>query len=374
MASGVSLGGDARRERVALLERLAPHYGEDWAFPSLLGFALNEVGRHHEARRLVERSLAQYPRNPAAAHTYAHVFYETGDPLGGAAFLDGWLPECDPRATLHVHNSWHLAVFELQLGRVGRAMAAYERGVSPTRPRSGPPTLIASGAVSLLWRALLTGYPAAALPWAPARDYAAQGGANAGPLRALWDAYEAAAYAGAGDGTGLSRLKARLDAADPAAYPVARPVVRPLAEALWAYASAEWGASVALLESIAGQLVRIGGSNEQRDAFEDTYVAAAVRSGRHALAETLLRARLTRRPSAQDALWLAEVLAATGREAEAANSLDTAEAAWQTADLDFPGRASIRRLRAEVSGGSAGRRVSGPGSHKSGRSSELQWP
>jgi tetratricopeptide (TPR) repeat protein len=355
MASGVSLDGDARRERVALLERLAPHYGDDWAFLNLLGFALNELGRNDEARRLVERSLAQNPRNPAAAHTYAHVFYETGDPRGGAEFLDGWLPGCDPRATFHVHNSWHLAVFELQLGRFGRAMAAYERGVSPARPRSGPPTLIANGSVSLLWRALLTGYPAAALPWGPARDFAAHGSANAGPLRALWDAYEAAAYAGAEDGAGLSLLQARLHAADPAVYPVAGPVVLPLADALWAFAAEDWGAASDLLEPLAARLVGLGGSNEQRDAFEDTCVAAAVRAGRRALAEAHLRRRLARRPSGQDALWLAQVLAASGREAEAANSLDAAEAAWQAADPDFPGLARLKRLREELSLGSGGR-------------------
>jgi tetratricopeptide (TPR) repeat protein len=345
LASGVSLAGDSRQERVALCERVAPHYGDDWAFLGLFAFALNEVGRNDEARRLVERSLALNGASPAAAHTYAHVFYETGEPGGGADFLGSWLPQCDPRAMFHVHNSWHLAVFELQLGRFGRAMEAYDRGVSPARPRFGPPSLTATGSISLLWRALLAGYRAEALPWAPVRDYAVDGSANAVPVRALWDAYEAAAYAGAGDRVGLDRLKERLRVADRTVYPAARSVVLPLADALWAFAAEDWDAAVSILGPIAERLVDLGGSNEQRDAFEDTWIAAAVRAGRHELAESRLRARLARRPSAQDAFWLSECLAATGREAEAVRSLDAAASGWLGADPDFPGRLAVGRLR-----------------------------
>lgn len=348
MASGVSLDGDPRQERVALLERLAPHYGDDWAFRSIFAFALNELGRNDEARRLVERSLAQHQRNPSAAHTYAHVCYETGDPARGAAFLDAWLPACDSRAIFHVHNSWHFAVFELQLGRFTRAMAAYERGVSPASPRSGPPLLIATGAVSLLWRALLAGYPAVQLPWGPARDFAVRGGAGFRAVASnpgLWDAYEAAACAGSGDAAGLAALRDRLLAADPTTYAAARSVVLPLAEALWAFAAEAYRAAASRLESIAGDIVRIGGSNEQRDAFEDTLVAATVRAGEHARAETRLRARLQRRPCAQDSLWLADVLVAAGRPSEADLSL-VASAGWRDADPDFPGLTRLRDLRA----------------------------
>jgi tetratricopeptide (TPR) repeat protein len=346
LAGGVAEPGeDPRAVRAALLAGLAPHYRDDWWFSSTYAFALNELGDHAAARALVERSLAQYRRNPAAAHVYAHVFYETGDPTGGAAFLADWLPDCDPRAIMHLHISWHLAVFELQLGRFGRAVGAYEAGVSPIKERFGPPTLTEGGAVSLLWRAMLAGYPSAALPWGPARDYAARNTAQAGHMRALWDAYEAAAYAGARDRDGLDALLSRLRAADSGTYPAAQPVVAPLAQGLWAYAAGDWASAAGLLKSIAHAMVRLGGSNEQRDTFEDTYAAALVRAGRLDSAEACLRERLARRPSAQDSFWLGQVLAATERPDEAAACLAAAEGGWRDADHDFPGRASLQQLR-----------------------------
>ena len=53
-----------------------------------------------------------------------------------------------------------------------------------------------------------------------------------------------------------------------------------------------------------GDLVRIGGSNAQREVFEDTLLQAYLRAGRFAEAEVLLRKRVGRRHSARDFFWL----------------------------------------------------------------------
>jgi predicted Zn-dependent protease len=350
---GAGGGGDAepRRASLALLEGLAPAYGDDWAFLTLYGFALNETGAHAPARRAVQRALADRPRSGSAAHAYAHVCYETGDPTAGAAFLAGWLPGYPPDAGFFVHNHWHLAVFELQRGRLARALAVYRAGVDPQTPRAGPPLLIGGGAAALLWRAQLSGHPPAALPWAPVRDYLARISPDAaGAFRALWDSYEALAYAAAGDAGRHAALVTRVAAADATAYPAA-PVVASLARALWAFARGDAPAAAALLEPLAPDLVRLGGSNEQRDTFDDTVVAALLRAGRYAAAERLLRARLARRPAAQDSLWLGEVLAATGRRADATAHLQLAAAGWVAADPDGPERRAVARAQATVEPG-----------------------
>jgi Tfp pilus assembly protein PilF len=349
IASGAGGNADPGGARLDLLEGLAPAYGEDWAFLTFRGFALNEVGQHDRARALIDRALAGNPRSGAAAHAAAHVAYETGDPANGAAFLDAWLPGYPKDAFFFVHNHWHLSVFELQLGHFRRALAAYRTGVSPDAERAGPVGLVGTGAAALLWRAYLAGHPLEALPWGPVRAYMDRAGPRLGVFfRPLWDSFVALAYAATGDATGLSALEARLAAADPVAYPQAVPIVLPLAGAVWALAHGEATAAANALAPLAPALVRLGGSNEQRDTFDDTVVAALVHAGQHGAAEAHLRARLRRRPAAQDSLWLGQVLAATGRHQEAAEHARRAAAGWATADPEGPEQCALRHLQAAV--------------------------
>lgn len=277
------------------------------------------------------------------------MFYETGDAASGAAFLEGWLPGYPPDAGFFVHNHWHLAVFELQLGRFGRAMSAYRAGVSPDQERAGTILLIGGGGAALLWRALLAGHSVEAPLWTAVRDYFGRMSPRfGGPYRPLWDSFAAVVYAATGDEVGHRALRERLAAADASRYPQAASVVLPLAGALWAFARGDFAGAAAALEALAPAIVRIGGSNEQRDTFDDTVVAALVRAGRHEQAERLLRERLARRESAQDSLWLAEVLAETGRPAEAAPLLERAAEGWATADSDGPERSALRRTARSV--------------------------
>ncbi len=59
-----------------------------------------------------------------------------------------------------------------------------------------------------------------------------------------------------------------------------------------------------MLEAALADLPRIGGSHAQREVFEDSLIVAYLRSGQCPKADTLLRSRLARRPSARDDAWL----------------------------------------------------------------------
>src|SRR5579862_3762677 len=80
-----------KRQLLALLDRLAPSYGDDWWFTAHHGMALSENGERDAARPKIDRSLAQNPRNPWAAHARAHLSYEEGDAASARAFLGPWL-------------------------------------------------------------------------------------------------------------------------------------------------------------------------------------------------------------------------------------------------------------------------------------------
>src|SRR5712691_8447732 len=109
------VGASGRRDRDTLLRDLldgvASAYEDDWWFLGMHGFACTESGSPAEGRRKIERSLALRPRNANAAHALAHVFYEEGDSLGGADFVNGWIPGYERTAQLHCHLSWHLSLF-----------------------------------------------------------------------------------------------------------------------------------------------------------------------------------------------------------------------------------------------------------------------
>jgi Flp pilus assembly protein TadD len=68
-----------KRTLLELLDRLAPSYGDDWWFTAHHGMALSENGQRDAARPKIDRSLAQNPNNPWAAHARAHFCYEEGD-------------------------------------------------------------------------------------------------------------------------------------------------------------------------------------------------------------------------------------------------------------------------------------------------------
>src|SRR5437016_3667689 len=105
-----------KRALLELLDSLAPSYGEDWWFTAHHGMALSENGERDAARPKIERSLAQNPKNPWAAHARAHLCYEEGDAKAARAFLASWLPTYPRNGLLYSHLSWHQALGDLEAG------------------------------------------------------------------------------------------------------------------------------------------------------------------------------------------------------------------------------------------------------------------
>src|SRR4029077_14469767 len=103
-----------KRALLDLLDRLAPSYGDDWWFTAHHGMALSENGQRDAARPKIDRSLAQNPKNPWAAHARAHLSYEEGNANAARAFLTSWLTTYPRNGLLYSHLSWHLALGDLE--------------------------------------------------------------------------------------------------------------------------------------------------------------------------------------------------------------------------------------------------------------------
>ena len=189
-----------KRALLDLLERLAPSYGDDWWFTAHHGMALSENGQRDAARPKIDRSFAQNPTNPWAAHARAHLCYEAGDADAARVFLVSWLTTYPRNGLLFSHLSWHLALGELEAGNAAAALRLFKEAFSPD-VHSGPPRGKLNDAVSFLWRWELAGQPRDAEAWRMMHDFANSAFPRAGA--AFSDMHIALAQAVAGDDAAL---------------------------------------------------------------------------------------------------------------------------------------------------------------------------
>ena len=195
-----------KRTLLDLLDRLAPSYGDDWWFTAHHGMALSENGQRDAARPKVDRSLAQNPKNPWAAHARAHLSYEEGDSDAARSFLASWLTTYPRNGLLFSHLSWHRALSELEVGNAAAALRLFREAFSPD-VHSGPPRGKLNDAVSFLWRCELAGQPRDAEAWRMVHDFANSAFPRAGA--AFSDMHIALAQAVAGDDAALEARAGR---------------------------------------------------------------------------------------------------------------------------------------------------------------------
>ena len=292
---------DHNQARVDLCERHARHLAaDDWWFVSYRGWSHAENGAVKKGRDLAERGLALRRNNANGAHALSHAMFEDGAGEDAAALIADWLPGYDPSGILHGHLAWHAALSALERDDPQGALKIYAEHVQPSVTQ-GMPINVVTDAVSLLWRMQAYGYQVPAALWEDARNYAGKYFSNAG--LAFADVHMGLLDAATGDKAGTA---ARIDALTKlvaAGTLAAGPVVPAICRAALAFVEADYAGCVRVLEPVAADVVRIGGSGAQREVIEDTLLVALMRSGEAAKARALLDRRLHRRPSPRDARW-----------------------------------------------------------------------
>ena len=328
---GFGGGPDWRRECFELLTPLAPTYGDDWWFLSAYAFLHNELEHFAEARRLCERSLALEPRSAHTAHTTAHIAYETGDMSGGRAFVDGWLPGYPRDGQLFGHLTWHACLFDIAGGHYSHALDRYDTYLCPAESL-GTAIITMADAAALLWRCDVYAGAAGAKRWEAVAGFARTAFVRPGITFA--DLHCALAFAATSDDGALATLVDGLRARVNEGRMPAGEVVPVLAEAIAAYGHGDYEGCARLLEPWQDQVVRVGGSNAQREVFEDTLLEAYLRSSQWDKAEAMLHARLARRHTPRDAFRAGRVAAARHLRDQAVAFLSEARDGWQDADAN----------------------------------------
>ncbi len=290
---------DMRELTDALLAALP----EDSFVLGLHAFVLEEQGESEEAVRWAERCIERNPEDTWGVHALTHALYELGAYEEALERVPPALDACVNMNYYRNHMLWHLILFAIAVGGYDRASAMchdwFEREPSPRG-------LDLRNTVSTLWRFELYGMEPGER-WQPFVDI----------LRDQLDrtedspfhhAHVGMALAGGRDWETAKRhldiLRARGAASDDDIWDR---VVIPLNEAQHAFVRGEWDRVIEKTEPIQSQIIRLGGSKTQRDAFHDTLLEAALRSADTARAKRYLDERLSRRA---EHFW-------TGRQAHA---------------------------------------------------------
>jgi tetratricopeptide (TPR) repeat protein len=277
-----------KREVAALLDRLAPHYGDDYWFLSYHAIALGEDGRVAEARPKIERSVMLNRKNAHCAHGMAHVCYESGDADVGRDFLSSWLGTYPREAAFRGHLSWHLALLELAAGNWAAAQRLYRDAIAPDRHPGGPQQKVWDSA-AFLWRSELAGHPRDVTAWRTLYDYAA--GALPRPGAGLADLHVILAHVVMRDDAALdARIRQIEELARDKRYPSGS-YVPELARGFIAFERGDYTDAIAALAPLAKQSERIGGSRAQHDLIEFTLFKAYLNAGRLEEARQLLKVR-----------------------------------------------------------------------------------
>ena len=290
------IGGSGRigqKQRIAaLLDSLAPHYGDDYWFLSYHAIALSEDGRIKDARPKIERSVMLNRKNAHAAHGIAHVCYESGDPKSGRDFLSSWLATYPRDGAFHGHLSWHLALLHLGAGDWTAAQQLYRDAIAHEQHSGGPQQKITDGA-AFLWRSELAGHPRDTAAWQALYDYGTSALPRPGP--GLADLHVILTQTVMRDDAALdARTRQMEELASEGRYPSGS-YLPELSRGFVAFEREDYPAAIAALAPLARQSERIGGSRAQHDLIEFTLLRAYLNAERLEEARQLL---VTRRPGA----------------------------------------------------------------------------
>ncbi|RXG96198.1 tetratricopeptide repeat protein [Bradyrhizobium zhanjiangense] len=291
--------------RVDLCERVAGRYdADDWWFLTYRGWSHAENGSVSRGRDLAQRGLERRRANANAAHAVAHAMFEQGAKDEAEKLLDGWLPEYDRAGMLHGHLAWHAALSALERDDPQHALAIYSKYVRPSASL-GLPINVLSDTVSLLWRLQAYGHEVPSGMWEEVESYA--GSRYPTPGLAFVELHTALLAAATGKhAAAVDRIKANAQRVADGVLP-AGPVVPAIGRAALAFANTDYAECMRILEPVAADVARVGGSGAQREIIEDMLLLAFMRSGDSAKARDLLDRRLHRRPSQRDARWRGQI-------------------------------------------------------------------
>lgn len=116
---------------------------------ALASFAHAEVGDAEYAEWLGRAALERDASCPLGVHAVAHALAESGDSRAGASWMREQRAQWSVKSRMRTHNAWHLAMFDVDAGRLDTAINLLDQALLPAADLW---PLDACDAVALLWR------------------------------------------------------------------------------------------------------------------------------------------------------------------------------------------------------------------------------
>ena len=279
--------GDMRELTDALIAVLP----DDSFVHGLHAFVFEEQGESEEAVRWAERCIARNPEDTWGVHALTHALYELAAYEEALERVPLALDACVNMNYYRNHMLWHLILFRIAVGGYDAASEMCRDWFEVEPSARG---LDLRNTVSTLWRFELYGMDPGDR-WRPFVDILKRQ-LDRPEDSPFHHSHVGMALAGGRDWDTAERhldiLRARARVSD---NDIWDRVVIPLNEAQHAFVRGEWDRVVAKTEPIRDEIIRLGGSKTQRDAFHDTLLAAALRATDTDRARQYLDERLARR-------------------------------------------------------------------------------
>ncbi|MCZ8376180.1 MAG: tetratricopeptide repeat protein [Beijerinckiaceae bacterium] len=273
--------------------RALPADHPDYGF--MLGchaFALEENGHYAAAEQVGRRAVAMETRDAWGLHAVSHVHEMTGRIDDGIRWIEGRDHQFGHCNNFGGHLFWHLALFRLEKGQVGEVLALYDEKI---RSEKTDDFRDIANAASLLSRLGLDGVDVGTR-WEELADKAEARLEDRSLVFA--DLHYLLALLGAGRDEAAGRLAESLAGSVPSHASqglAARRAGGLVARGLMAFRNGHAGEALEHLLPARASLVLIGGSDAQRDVFEQVLIESALRSGEPRLARAILSKRLAER-------------------------------------------------------------------------------
>lgn len=293
--------GDARNLR-GRIERVRSAYTRDDADEGFLdgmwAFGLEESGDYGRAEEVGLRAVEANARDVWGIHAVVHTYEMQGRVGEGIRYLEARRPDWMEGTFLNVHNAWHLAIYLLEREDHAGALAIYDEVIH--HEKSAGVAMEMLDASGLLWRLYLDGVDTGSRFAALADAWAAK---DPLPWYVFNDLHAVMAFVGAGRQAEAEVVVKRLadfacgEGGSAANRVMVRGAGLAAARALAAYGRGDDREVVEQMAPVRHHLSVFGGSHAQRDAYQRTLLASAIRGGERALACVLIDERLEARPS-----------------------------------------------------------------------------